>query len=277
MLAVCTVIRGCRVGGARDRAAPQEKERLTFGCHAPASLSSPRSSCTGRPSRSPSSATRSAADAASRLPGRMRAFPVLVHQYATESLDYSPLSADTRRDATRATPRQNIVYGRQRASYRDSLPNLTEATIARAYDAVRRDRGRETVTPFAWNIRDLQCYSMSSGCTENTHLVRNLVRLLFGFLAPEKHKRREVAAHESFRLAGPTGLEPATSGVTGRRSNQLNYDPAVVGILLTLRGATAFPEEARIVNSGREGVKTKRPRLPRAAERTRLWWRGRGN
>jgi hypothetical protein len=29
------------------------------------------------------------------------------------------------------------------------------------------------------------------------------------------------------RLAGSTGLEPAASGVTGRRSNQLNYDPNI--------------------------------------------------
>ncbi len=27
-------------------------------------------------------------------------------------------------------------------------------------------------------------------------------------------------------LAGPMGLEPTPSGVTGRRYNQLNYDPA---------------------------------------------------
>ena len=30
-------------------------------------------------------------------------------------------------------------------------------------------------------------------------------------------------------LAGPTRLELATSGVTGRRSNQLSYDPRVCG------------------------------------------------
>jgi hypothetical protein len=29
-------------------------------------------------------------------------------------------------------------------------------------------------------------------------------------------------------VAGPTRLELATSGVTGRRSNQLNYDPAIL-------------------------------------------------
>ena len=29
-------------------------------------------------------------------------------------------------------------------------------------------------------------------------------------------------------MAGTTGLEPATSDVTGRRSNQLNYVPAIV-------------------------------------------------
>ncbi len=31
---------------------------------------------------------------------------------------------------------------------------------------------------------------------------------------------------QKLEMAGPTRLELATSGVTGRRSNQLNYGPA---------------------------------------------------
>jgi hypothetical protein len=43
---------------------------------------------------------------------------------------------------------------------------------------------------------------------------------------PSRSSRFGVILRER-RLAGSTGLEPATSGVTGRRSNQLNYDPAL--------------------------------------------------
>ena len=44
-------------------------------------------------------------------------------------------------------------------------------------------------------------------------------------------------------MAGATGLEPATSGVTGRRSNQLSYAPAAL-----------VPEQGLLVLSAK-GVK----------------------
>ena len=41
-----------------------------------------------------------------------------------------------------------------------------------------------------------------------------------------KNGRSRIANGKRERkMAGPTRLELATSGVTGRRSNQLNYDP----------------------------------------------------
>ena len=40
------------------------------------------------------------------------------------------------------------------------------------------------------------------------------------------HCVTHVSGPDLVRMAGATGLEPATSCVTGRRSNQLNYAPA---------------------------------------------------
>ena len=36
-------------------------------------------------------------------------------------------------------------------------------------------------------------------------------------------------------MAGPTRLERATSSVTGRRSNQLSYEPALIKVYMMLR------------------------------------------
>jgi hypothetical protein len=64
------------------------------------------------------------------------------------------------------------------------------------------------MTPLAWNIRDLHCYSVCLAAPENTHLVRNLVRLVFGFLAPEKAKAAQMAAGECFIWRGRRGSNP---------------------------------------------------------------------
>jgi hypothetical protein len=52
-------------------------------------------------------------------------------------------------------------------------------------------------------------------------------------------------------MAGPTRLELATSGVTGRRSNQLNYDPA--SDLATTPMGAGLPAKTRGLWATREG------------------------
>jgi hypothetical protein len=55
---------------------------------------------------------------------------------------------------------------------------------------------------------------------------------------PQKTPPEWVAFQKE--VAEPTRLEPATSGVTGRRSNQLNYDPALNLQLWQLVGGGGF-------------------------------------
>jgi hypothetical protein len=49
-----------------------------------------------------------------------------------------------------------------------------------------------------------------------------------------------ISALKKAEMAGPTRLELATSGVTGRRSNRLNYDPDMWKTKFLLVGGTGF-------------------------------------
>src|SRR4026208_1094722 len=62
-----------------------------------------------------------------------------------------------------------------------------------------------------------------SGCLLSTTHPRVTVLLAGGGPPPPGRSRTTLTCS---RMAGWTGLEPATSDVTGRRSNQLNYHPA---------------------------------------------------
>ena len=56
-------------------------------------------------------------------------------------------------------------------------------------------------------------------------------------------------------MAGTTGLEPATSDVTGRRSNQLNYVPAKRVTPERLQNNTALLDQASHTTWPLEGVR----------------------
>ena len=54
---------------------------------------------------------------------------------------------------------------------------------------------------------------------------RTRLRYLGTHLAPRHKKSHQKLVLSATWVAGVTGLEPAASGVTGRRSNQLRYTP----------------------------------------------------
>ena len=78
---------------------------------------------------------------------------------------------------------------------------------------------RGTLAPICETSDAFAAVSAQVFASENRDLASQLASYNFLTQPPENTKAAEVAAGESFRLAGPTGLEPATSGVTGRRAN----------------------------------------------------------
>jgi hypothetical protein len=69
----------------------------------------------------------------------------------------------------------------------------------------------------------------------------------------------------SAMVAGPTRLELATSGVTGRRSNQLNYDPAWVLLPRVLLSFARTADEVLLAN--RSSHRSFSPAFARSARR----------
>src|SRR5437763_13608034 len=89
---------------------------------------------------------------------------------------------------------------------------LSAATFRPAFAAFR-----------PWNIARAQRYYESPALWKSADLVRHLVNSNFLYRVRGQQKRRQVAAGDSLRMAGPTGLEPAAFGVNGRRAHKPNY------------------------------------------------------
>ena len=163
--------------------------------------------------------------AAARPPHASSAVPV--HQYAADALAYiaeqrgtsvetllaEVLDAFTVQHIWELAPNVRLTATRCRASPKRNTSSRLTLSAATG--------GRETMAPFAWNIRDLRCYLVLPRTCRGADLVRNLVRLVSRFLVcANENAAKWRRIDQSLNLAGPTGLEPATSGVTGRRSNR---------------------------------------------------------
>jgi hypothetical protein len=68
-------------------------------------------------------------------------------------------------------------------------------------------------------------------------------------------------------MAGATGLEPATSGVTGRRSNQLSYAPTMTRSVAFAVGPEIRepPDQVKVAPFAAGGARREARDLPRAA------------
>jgi hypothetical protein len=100
------------------------------------------------------------------------------------------------------------------------IRQATPTTAAR--DAPARRSAAARLRPAAGWSRGPQAATRAARRNASSHLLRANRRATNA--RPNSERRSEVS------FTGATGLEPATSGVTGRRSNQLSYAPERIGI-----------------------------------------------
>ena len=150
----------------------------------------------------------------------------------------------------RNSVRTRILYGAIEkanellaAEDRPPLPDgVTFHSLRRTYAALRAELGEHpAITAAQMGHRDprmtLRVYTDVTGCGPRPGWVACSATTTGVHWAPvpkqtevrrmRKRRRRspKVPQLQALQRAGATGLEPATSGVTGRRSNQLSYAP----------------------------------------------------